>query len=78
MCDDNTMSQLLAGARVRTELHNAAEDGNTARCQRLLQSGADIHAQAGNGWTALHLSAFNGHVTTCEILLHSGAVIEQM
>ena len=43
-------------------MHFAAEGGHTAIAQRLVNAGANIDAEAGNGDTPLHLARDKGAV----------------
>ena len=56
-----------------TQLYRAARNGETGRCQNLLNSGAKIDKPNLDGWTALHVAARWGHTTTVELLLANGA-----
>ena len=57
-------------------LHKAAEAGNLAEVQRLLQI-SEIDALHYEGWSALHYASKNGHVKVVKLLLRSGADPEQ-
>jgi ankyrin repeat protein len=52
-----------------TPLHCAAQRGNDAMVELLLDYGADINAQTAKGDTALHLATIKGHRKTMKILL---------
>ena len=53
----------------RTPLHYAAADGDAARVQELLTSGADPNAQDDNGWTPLHFAAQGKSAAITRVLL---------
>ena len=51
----------------------AADDGNLAEIKRLLSEGADINAQAQDGYTALMSVSFDGRLEVVKLLLDEGA-----
>jgi uncharacterized protein len=56
----------------RIPLHYAAADGDGARVQELLRSGADPNAQDDNGWSPLHFAAQAGSTSVIAALLDAG------
>lgn len=56
-----------------TPLHCAAQRGNEAMVDLLLDSGADINAQTAKGDTALHLATVKGERRVMKLLLARGA-----
>jgi hypothetical protein len=58
----------------RTALFFAAHAGHADLCAMLIDGwGAQVDAQAGNGWTPLIGAAWNGLSTVCRILVERGA-----
>lgn len=57
----------------RTPLHSAAENGHLVNIEKLLNEGADIHAQDNACKTPLHLAVENGHFLAVKKLLDKGA-----
>ena len=51
----------------------AVNDGNLAEVKRLLNEGADINAQAQDGYTALMSVSFDGRLEVVKLLLDEGA-----
>ena len=58
------------------QLIEAADDGNTALIEDLLDRGADIEARDDDGWNALMSASYYGQVAVVELLLDRGADIE--
>lgn len=57
-------------------LHRAAELGNDAVMQCMMESGADPNtAMSPSNWTALHMAVVAGHASTVGVLIASGANI---
>ena len=54
-------------------LIDATESNNKEEVKRLLQSGADINQEDGDGWTALIVAAMNGNIEIAELLVRSNA-----
>jgi ankyrin repeat protein len=54
----------------------ACEFGRTGVAEFLLDKGADLRAQNGNGQTGLHLAALAGHLDTVKLLLKRQAPLE--
>jgi ankyrin repeat protein len=48
-------------------LVTAAEEGNVAEVERLLQAGEDVGATTANGCTALHKAARSGHTAVVQV-----------
>ena len=44
--------------------------------KRLIESGADLDAKDGAGWTALMVACWNGYTETVKLLISKGANIE--
>jgi len=57
-------------------LLSAASSGDLQELKTLLDRGADVEAQDGNGWTALHWAAQNNHPDVVKELLDRGANME--
>ncbi|KAJ1660138.1 palmitoyltransferase akr1 [Dispira simplex] len=70
--DANSVAPFL----VVPELHQLAQQGNTAKARELLESGqAEATTQDAQGVTALHWAAINNHVDLAQCLLDYGADI---
>jgi ankyrin repeat protein len=54
-------------------LHAAAQNGNLAAAQVLVQAGADLQSRDSQGKTPLHLAARNGNSHIMDYLLEKGA-----
>lgn len=54
----------------------ACEFGRVDAARLLLDDGADIRGQGGNGQTGLHLAAIGGHTATVQMLLERGAPLD--
>jgi ankyrin repeat protein len=66
-----------AGSSLNDQLIAAAQKGDTATVQQLLDKGANIEAtREGLGWTALIMAAGVGKIEVVELLLARGANIE--
>ena len=57
----------------RTQLHEAAKNGNKAEVDILIAQGADVDVKDSEGYTPLHKAAYNGHVVVSELLICKGA-----
>ncbi len=57
-------------------IHCAAQEGQAAVVELLLESGVPIEAKGGNDNTPLHVAARDGHAATVELLLRRGAALE--
>ncbi|KAI9042079.1 ankyrin repeat domain-containing protein [Aspergillus affinis] len=57
----------------RTLLHQAVLGDNVGMISALLEHGANVMAQDGDGFTPLHLAAFRGNEQSASILLRNGA-----
>jgi len=60
----------------RTPLHHAAQSGNMALCNLLLELGADVNESNVGGHIPLHFAAFSGHCEAIIALLEAGAGID--
>ncbi|XP_069701751.1 golgin subfamily A member 6-like protein 24 isoform X6 [Periplaneta americana] len=60
----------------RTELHRAAERGDTHRVQLLLDAGSLVNAEDRNGRTPLWLAACEGRQDACRVLLAAGSRLD--
>ena len=65
------LMELSDGAN-RSPLLLAAERGHTAMVEWLLDQGADMEAQAMNGWDALYVASHGGHTAVVSVLLDRG------
>lgn len=59
-----------------TPLHYAAEAGNVESARLLLERGADLEAQDGDGHSPLHIAAIMSHPKMVEFLIARGAKID--
>jgi ankyrin repeat protein len=59
-----------------TELMTAAEKGQVAVAQYLLDHGARVDVTTGGGSTALHFAVSGGHLRLAELLIDRGAAID--
>jgi ankyrin repeat protein len=66
-------AMLLTGCIAIPPLHQAAERGDTAQVQQLLDQGTDVNAKSAGNMTALMCAAGQGRVETVELLLNKGA-----
>ena len=64
------------GSSLNDQLIQAAEKGDTAAVQQLLDKGANIEAQSDYGRTALMYAATNGYPEVVKLLLEKGAKTE--
>ena len=78
--EDSRNPEALINARDETTgetlLMWAAENGQTALCQMLMQLGADVDEKSNLGKTALGLAADNGCTSPCRALRSRGAVVD--
>jgi ankyrin repeat protein len=63
-------------AEIQSAFMSACEFGRTAVVEFLLDNGANLHAQDGNGQTGLHSAALGGHADTVKLLLERHAPLE--
>ena len=68
-------TMLFAGSALGdTPLHEAAQSGNAASCERLIKAGADVNATDPDyGLTPLHEAARKGYADIVHALLVGGA-----
>jgi len=66
----------LLGATVNSRLADAAEVGDKAGVQALLQQGVDVNAPQVDGTTALHWAANNGDLQMVELLVRAHANVK--
>ena len=66
----------ITTAQVQSAFLWACEFGRTNVVELLLDKGADVAAQNGNGLTGLHLAAIGGHLDTVKLLLKRHAPLE--
>ena len=59
------------------QMLEAAEEGQTEKCENLLQEGSDVNYSTKRGLTALHKAAARGHIPTVELLLNNNADINR-
>ena len=57
-------------------LHEAARDGDLKQVRALIDAGADLNAQGGNGETPLITAILEGHVLVASLLIDRGAGIQ--
>jgi hypothetical protein len=67
------MGTTMAAVDADHQLLDAAEKGDLALVQSLLEKGADVNAKNGSGATALMLAAGQGHQNVVRLLLDKGA-----
>ncbi len=60
----------------RTELHYAANDGDTEKVRSFIKAGYDVNLQDSNGWSPLHFAAQKYSEEITRILLEAGAAID--
>jgi len=63
------------GVEHSTTLHQAAERGDVAAVEKLLDEGADVNARDEGGASPLHAAAFAGHRNVIRLLIKRGADI---
>jgi ankyrin repeat protein len=73
VCLFTALATQAAYGDINSDLLEAAEAGDTARVEQLLEQGADVNAKDKDGYTALMLAAFSGHTETVKTLLDAGA-----
>ena len=56
-----------------TALYSASYYGHANIAEVLLENGADVNAETGNGWTALRIASQEGYIDVVKILLGYGA-----
>lgn len=61
------------GSTVLTGLRFAAQEGQVARLQMMLEKGADVNGKDAAGYTALELASFQDHEHAVQLLLEHGA-----
>ncbi len=71
--DVGVVYQLQRGEYGRTELMNAAVEGNATKVRTLIQTGADVNAVDNSGSTALISAAWYGQIDVVNQLLAAGA-----
>ena len=62
--------------RGRSELHYAANEGNSGKVCVLLSKGADVNLKDRNGWTPLHFAAQSQSVKIASRLIEYGAKVD--
>ncbi len=67
---------LVNAQDINQELIDAAERGDTATVQALLDAGADVNFQDDMRGTALMDAAISGHTATVQALLDAGADVD--
>ena len=73
---DAAVDQLVERAAHAAALSRAAETGSAAEIARLIEAGADVTMQDGDGVTPLHLAArFNPDPSVVGVLLDAGAEV---
>ena len=68
----------LGRAQSNSTVADAAQRGDTAAVQSLLNKGADVNAAQGDGMSALHWAALNGDVKIANVLLIAGATADAL
>ena len=66
----------LLAAPVNSGIADAAEGGDKAIVQALLQKGTDVNASQADGMTALHWAADHGDLPMAELLVRAGANVK--
>jgi len=61
--------------KTKTDLFEAARNGDLAAVRECLEAGCDINAQDSNNWTALHNAACYDHLEVARYLVEQGAPI---
>ena len=68
------IAEILVGAGIDLDLHEAAAVGAADRISALLEaSPGEVDAYSHDGWTPLHLAAFFGHMEATRVLVEGGA-----
>ena len=55
----------------RTQLHQAAENGDLNSCQNILAYLVEKNPKDNNGVTPMHIAAENGHLEICQLFLNN-------
>jgi len=74
--EDDQLKGNATKAQLQSALRCACEYGRTSVVEFLLNKGADLREQDGNGQTGLHLAALAGHLDTVKLLLERQAPLE--
>jgi hypothetical protein len=64
---------MVFGSRYEELLHKAAEAGDKAEVERLVDKGAAVDVKNKEGDTPLHLASWKGHIDVVEFLIAKGA-----
>ena len=68
----SALGELLRSPAASTLIHDAAMRGHADIVHSMLQHGANVNAQNGNGDTPIHLAVFHGHERCVWVLLNVG------
>jgi len=63
-------------AQIQSAFMWACQFGRTDVAEFLIENGADVKVQDGNGMTGLHTAALGGHLDTVKLLLRRGSPLE--